>query len=335
MEQKQHITECTASGHMATMRPFGQQATPKRGLSRVFLRTTSNGTRVWVQQIEFSRREHEIILGTFPELSLAEARKVAARNRQIVDTGGDPIARRRSEYVMLLREELDRLSSRIGRDTGRPSLEIKGFDRDAGTPPLKGSLKGVETAPAEDEVHVLQTPLFGLRIKVQKIIHLILQAKKEPVGQFAETEMPDTSMPEEAPIVPPQYIDSVTMHPHQDAQACAEQAPVVCNVDVMAGIRLKANEIGPNVAVLVRIISRNALDPNQGIAKCAELLSLESQCDAASLDAACAHALKLKTCSLSAVVSFLNGTHKAPSENATPESETISHGNIRGADYFH
>lgn len=333
MQQKQHITERADSVPMATMRPLGQQANPARGLSRLFLRTTPNGTRVWVQRIEFSRREREIVLGAFPELSLAEARQVAARNRQIIDMGGDPVATRRSAQVMLLREELDRLSNRVGRDTGRPRPQVETFGSDAEAPPVEDSPSGAESVPADEAGHALQPALFGIRSKVQKIIHLALRSEKEPARLLAETEVPES--PQQTPRAAPPRAARAAKRPRQEVQAREEQAPVVCHVDVMAGLRLKAGGIGPNVAALVRTMLLNAADQDQGIAECSELLTLETHADAARLDAACAHALKLNTCSLSAVMSFLNETQETPPADNAPDSQTIAHGNIRGADYFH
>lgn len=334
MQQKQHTTERTTSRHMATRRPFGQPSTPTRVHSRIFLRKTPHGSRVWIQQIEFSRREHEIILGSFPTLSLAEARKIAARNREIVDMGGDPIAKRRTAYVMLLREELDRLSNRVGRDTGRSPLEAKYFGSNAEPVELKATHEGGEEASADEAALALQPTRFGLRNKVQKLFHRALRSVKDPADQFAETEVTDAAIQKEALLVAPRRSDIDEKLLRQEVQAGARQLSSVCNADVMAGLRLKAGEVGPNVDELVRVMLLNAPVQKEGIAKSEELLSQVSQCGAAQLDAACARALELNTYSLSAVTSFLKETPKAPCQDTAPKSSTIAHDNIRGANYF-
>ena len=64
----------------------------QRGLC---FRLTSRGERAWYLRIKIDGRSRRFVIGPYPEISLAEARKRAARLRLEVIEGADPIEERR------------------------------------------------------------------------------------------------------------------------------------------------------------------------------------------------------------------------------------------------
>ena len=63
-----------------------------------------SGGRSWVQRITIDGRRRDIGLGGFPAVSLAQARRQAARNREVIAEGRDPLAERRRPGVPTFRE---------------------------------------------------------------------------------------------------------------------------------------------------------------------------------------------------------------------------------------
>ena len=64
------------------------------------------GTKAWVQRLTINGRRHDLGLGGYPLVGLAEARATAFANRQIARRGGDPLAHKRRA------EDAHRLSRR-------------------------------------------------------------------------------------------------------------------------------------------------------------------------------------------------------------------------------
>ena len=92
-------------------RPRGRQ--PENALSDAFVRTVADpgrhcdgqglyldvqpsGSRSWVQRVAVRGRRREIGLGSFPLVSLDEARAQAFANRKLARAGGDPLAAMRA-----------------------------------------------------------------------------------------------------------------------------------------------------------------------------------------------------------------------------------------------
>ncbi len=61
----------------------------------LYLVVSPGGTKSWVQRLTVNGRRHDIGLGPWPVVSLAEAREAAFQNRRIVRRGGDPLAEKR------------------------------------------------------------------------------------------------------------------------------------------------------------------------------------------------------------------------------------------------
>jgi integrase len=64
------------------------------GVDGLALQVTASGARSWVLRLSLAGRQREMGLGSFPSVTLAEAREKARANRALVQSGDDPIARR-------------------------------------------------------------------------------------------------------------------------------------------------------------------------------------------------------------------------------------------------
>ena len=61
----------------------------------LYLHVAPSGTKSWVQRIVINEKRRDIGLGSYPTVSLAQARSLAAANRSAVSEGRDPLAERR------------------------------------------------------------------------------------------------------------------------------------------------------------------------------------------------------------------------------------------------
>ena len=71
----------------------------------LFLRVQPNGSRFWIQRITIRGKRRELGLGSFPLVSLANAREAAADNKRLARLGGDPLQAKRAAREILTFEE--------------------------------------------------------------------------------------------------------------------------------------------------------------------------------------------------------------------------------------
>ena len=57
---------------------------PSRHGDGLYLHVAPSGTKSWVQRIEINEKRRDIGLGSYPTVSLAQARSLAAANRSAV-----------------------------------------------------------------------------------------------------------------------------------------------------------------------------------------------------------------------------------------------------------
>ena len=69
------------------------------------LRVESSGARQWVRRLVIRGRPRMLWLGSYPVVSLAEARDVAFANRKRARAGGDPLAEKRHDQGVPTVEE--------------------------------------------------------------------------------------------------------------------------------------------------------------------------------------------------------------------------------------
>lgn len=75
----------------------------------LFLRVDPTGARFWIQRIIIRGKRREIGLGSFPVVTLAEAREAALENKRLAFKGGDPLAeRRRTREILTFAEAVER-----------------------------------------------------------------------------------------------------------------------------------------------------------------------------------------------------------------------------------
>ena len=70
----------------------------------LFLVVAPRGSKSWVQRLTIHGRRHDIGLGGYPLVTLAEARDTALDNRRLARKGGDPLARKRAANVPTFRD---------------------------------------------------------------------------------------------------------------------------------------------------------------------------------------------------------------------------------------
>ncbi len=101
-----HRAELTVHDHILAVRAYGSgSATPVRLMTV----QAAGGSRRWVQRIVIRGRRRDLGLGSYPLVSLAEAREAAAGNRKVARAGGDPAARASGPVVPTFAEAADRV----------------------------------------------------------------------------------------------------------------------------------------------------------------------------------------------------------------------------------
>ena len=84
---------------MATLTVARAKSLSAPGLYRadptLYLRIAPGGSKSWVQRLTIDGRRHDLGLGGFPLVTLAEAREQAIENRPRVRAGGNPLAEKR------------------------------------------------------------------------------------------------------------------------------------------------------------------------------------------------------------------------------------------------
>ena len=70
----------------------------------LYLRVAPGGSKSWIQRLTIDGKRHDIGLGGYPLISLAEARDKAFENRKAARGGGDPLAEKRKARTPTFRE---------------------------------------------------------------------------------------------------------------------------------------------------------------------------------------------------------------------------------------
>ena len=71
------------------------------GGTGLFLRVENNGSRRWLQRITINGKRREIGLGSPPNISLADARELASKNKRLIKDGLDPLTEKRNSKKSL------------------------------------------------------------------------------------------------------------------------------------------------------------------------------------------------------------------------------------------
>ena len=74
------------------------------------LKVVPSGARRWVQRVTIGGKRHNIGLGGYPAVSLAEARELAAENQRLIRQGRDPLAEKRQAVEELRKPSIPTFS---------------------------------------------------------------------------------------------------------------------------------------------------------------------------------------------------------------------------------
>ncbi len=126
----------------------------------LFLKVDGTGARRWVQRIVIRGKRTEMGLGSFPLVSLTEAREAALENRKLARAGGDPLAAKKREKAVPTFEEAARKVHTLHKPSWRNSKHAAQFISTLETFafPRMGRLKVSDVSTAD--VLAVLTPIW-------------------------------------------------------------------------------------------------------------------------------------------------------------------------------
>jgi len=137
----------TAANQLASRVKFSKRKLDQSGWTAgAFLKVKANGTRIWIQRIMISAKRHEIELGTFPEMTMTQARHEVEANKDIVAAGGDVFGKKRKKHQDDIRDRIKSLSLRINARCVDP-ITLKSLEKLA--LPLETVANSVVILPAD------------------------------------------------------------------------------------------------------------------------------------------------------------------------------------------
>lgn len=77
----------------------------------LYLVVSATGRRSWIQRVLIDGKRHDIGLGGYPIVTLAEAREAALENRRLIRRGGNPLADRKRARMPTFHEAAERYHS--------------------------------------------------------------------------------------------------------------------------------------------------------------------------------------------------------------------------------
>ena len=168
------------------------------------INVTHSGSKSWVQVITVHGRKQYLGLGSYPVVSLAKARKKARLNHELVDDGGDPLAKKRGrcsipDFETLARKYIDRRATELSprtRQQWENSMARYVY-------PRIGRLR-VDVITVEDVVSILDpiwTTKRDMAAKVRRRIAAVLETavihryRADNPGQLALGALPKRRAP--------------------------------------------------------------------------------------------------------------------------------------------
>lgn len=286
----------------------------------VFLRVRGNGEKIWVQHIRVDGQPRKVVLGNFPDLSMSDARRAAAENQHLVDSGGDLVAKQRQENTRAIRARLDSLAERI-KSAGSVSP-----DQTDASPPVKRAPK------AQRHKTAVRTPdVVAKRRKRAQAKPTPTATQNEP-DRLTGTAQNNSPAPEPIPTPEkPQMSEAANASASKPSpQAKQDTAPKSEAQHLLD----EARRVGPNVLALIEHILTE--DPKSVIAlrRCEGILALKHTSDN-HLDEACAQALGAGDTSLTGVMSRVQAERFQGTDETDSDPSDMVHRNIRGANYFY
>ena len=133
----------------------------------LYLRVVPGGSKSWIQRIIIHGKRHDVGLGGFPTVSLAEARELAFENRKLVRAGGDPLALKRKAKMPTFRDAAVK-TFEANRARWRSEKTVKNWEQGMNKHvlPIIGELR-VDRIGREDVLRIL-TPLWTSKPEVAR-----------------------------------------------------------------------------------------------------------------------------------------------------------------------
>ena len=169
----------------------------------LYLRIAPGGTKSWVQRLTIDDRRHDLGLGGWPLVSLAEARDVAFMNRRLVRQGGNPLGDKRRAQVPTFQEASRRaLEANRGRWRNRKSIDNWIATMAKYVHPVFGDRR-VDQVGREDVLRVL-TPIWSTKPEIGRKVRTRIRqtlawaqahghVENNPAGEAIDAALPATT----------------------------------------------------------------------------------------------------------------------------------------------
>ena len=169
----------------------------------LYLRVAPGGTKSWVQRLTIDGKRHDIGLGGYPLVTLAEARDVAFMNRRLVRQGGNPLSERSKSKTPTFREASRRaLEANRGRWRNRKTVDNWIATMEKYAHPVFGDRR-VDQIGREDVLRAL-TPIWSTKPEIgRKVRTRIRQTlawcqahnyiENNPAGEAINAALPATT----------------------------------------------------------------------------------------------------------------------------------------------
>ena len=133
----------------------------------LYLRIAPGGSKSWVQRLTIDRKRHDIGLGGYPQVSLAQARKLAFQNRELAWAGGDPLALKRKSKLPTFEQAAEK-AFEANRGRWRSEVTAKHWERGMKKHvlPLIGKLR-VDQIGREEVLSIL-TPIWTTKAEIAR-----------------------------------------------------------------------------------------------------------------------------------------------------------------------
>ena len=133
----------------------------------LYLRIAPGGSKSWVQRLTIDRKRHDIGLGGYPQVSLAQARKLALHNRELAWAGGDPLALKRKSKLPTFEQAAEK-AFEANRGRWRSEVTAKHWERGMKKHvlPLIGKLR-VDQIGREEVLSIL-TPIWTTKPEIAR-----------------------------------------------------------------------------------------------------------------------------------------------------------------------
>lgn len=290
----------------------------------VFLRVRGNGEKIWLQHIWVDGQPRKVVLGNFPNLSMAEARKAAAENQNLVDSGGDLVAKQRQENNNAIRARLDNLTERV--NSAKSAVPDPASASSRASTPVKHEPK---TQKNRSNVQAPEVVAPGR-----------LRTPKKPTAPTTHNEADGptvttqntSSAPEPNPT--PQKLQMSEVISDSTSRLSSPATRNIAAESIAQQLRDEARGVGPNVLALIEHILNEAPKSVIALRRCEGILALKQSGDN-HLDDVCAQALDAGDISLTGVMSRVQAKRSKDLDEADSGTSDMAHANIRGANYFY